>query len=195
VTAEQSDKLKDYLSKRTPFAIYVKVVPNDQEATEYAGQLFNALVQTNLDVNPPNHGGPDGIHIPRLRKPKISDLGADGKRLYPNDDSYIAAHDEWLESEIDRSIAERTYPDFGLSIQVEMPGQPTNPDPRHPTPDAVLGEAFRYAGIEVNGGGGSADTGRYTVSLIVGHRPRQIGTNFTQSVFYRVGRWIMELGR
>jgi hypothetical protein len=195
VTAEQADKLKDYLSKRSPFAIYVKVAPNDQEAAEYAGQLFNALVQTNLDVNPPNHGGPGGIQIPRLRKPKLNDLGVDGKRLYPNDDSYMAAHDEWLESEIDRAIAERTYPDVGLSIQVEEVGQPTNPDPKHPRPDAILQDALRYAGIEVNGSSGSENKEKYSVTLLVGHRPLKIEGSRVNSFRFKIARWIEGLGQ
>jgi hypothetical protein len=196
VTAEQADKLKDYLSKREPFAVSVDVVPNDQEAMEYASRLFNALVQTNWDINPPNHSGPGYIQIPRLRRPKINDVGSDGKPLYSDTAAYLEAHDQWLESEIDRTIAERTYPDVGLSIQVEEVGQPTNPDPKHPRPDAILQEAMRYAGIEVNGGGGSANKEKYSVTLRVGHRPQQLGgSSFKQSIFFRVGRWIMDLGR
>ena len=195
VTAEQSDKLKDYLSKREAYAVTVEVVQNDQEANEYAGQLFNALRQTNWDIDPPNHGGPESIHVPRLRRPQIGDVGNDGKPLYGNLGEFIKADDEWMESEIDRTVAERTWPDVGVSIQVEIPGQPTNPDPKHPPSEAVLRDAMQYAGIEVNGGGMSADRGRYRVSLRIGHRPLQMGTNLKQSVFFRLGRWIMDLGR
>lgn len=195
VTAEQADKLKDFLSKKEPYAVSVEIVQNDQEAAEYAAEIFNALRQTNWDINPPNHGGPGPIRTPRLRRPRISDIGADGKLLYHNNDEYLEAHDEWLESEIDRSITERTYPDVGLFIQVELVGQPINPDPKHPTPDAILRDAMQYAGIEVNGGGGSADRGKYSVSVRVGHRPLQSGVALKQSVFFRLGRWIMDLGR
>lgn len=195
VTAEQADKLKDYLSKREAYPVNVEVVQNDREATEYASQLFNALRQTNWDVDPPNHGGPDVIHIPRLRRPEMGDLGRDGKPLYRNVDEFIKANNDWMESEIDRTITERMWPDLGLSIQVEIPGQPVNPDPKHPTADVVLQEAMRYAGIEVNGSGMSADRGTYKVSLRVGHRPLRMGTNLRQSIFFRMGRWIMDLGR
>jgi len=187
VTAEQADKLKDYLSKREPFAVSVDVVPNDQEATEYAGELFNALVKTNLDINPPNHSGPGSIRIPRLPRPRINDVGSDGKPMYHDISGYLDAHDQWLESEIDRTIAERTYPDVGLSIQTEEVGQPTNPDPKHPKPHEILQDAMRYAGIEVNGGGGSANKDKYSVTLRIGHRPQQLG-DLKQSIFFRIGR-------
>jgi hypothetical protein len=195
VTAEQADKLREYLSKKESYAVSIEVVPNDQEAMEYTGQLFNALRQTNWDINPPNHGGPNYIRIPRLRRPKSNDVGSDGKPLYPDNEKYLEGHDEWLESEIDRSITERTYPDVGLSIQVELPGQPTNTDPKHPTSEAILRDAMQYAGIEVNGSGLSAGRGKYSVVLRVGHRPLQLGTDIRQSAFFRLGRWIMDLGR
>lgn len=195
VTSEQSYKLKDYLSKREAYAVNVEVVQNDQEAAEYAAQLFNALRDTNWDINPPNHDGPHSIRIRRLPRPQFSDRGNDGKPLYHDINEFLKAHDAWIESEIDRTVSERTWPDVGLSIQVDMPGQPTNPDPRHPAPETILQDGLRYAGIEVNGGGGSADTGHYSVSLRIGHRPQKLGTNFEQSVFFRFGRWIMDLGR
>jgi hypothetical protein len=195
VTAEQADKLKDYLSKKEGYAVSVEVVPNDQEAMEYAAELFNALRQTNWDINPPNHGGPNPIRIPRLRKPRTDDVGTDGKSLYRDSNEYLEAHDEWLKSEMDRSITERTYPDVGLSVHVELAGQPSNPDPKRPAPDAILQDAMRYAGIRVDGGGSSADQGKYSVLLRVGHRPQHLGTDLRQSVFFRLGRWIMDLGR
>ena len=61
VTKEQAEKLKHYLSARQPFGFSIEVVPNDQEASEYASELFNAFRQTDLDINPPNHGGPGPI--------------------------------------------------------------------------------------------------------------------------------------
>ncbi len=194
VTAEQSDRLKEYLSKRAAHAISVEVVPNDQEAMGYAGQLFMALRQTNWDIDPPNHGGPAFIHVPHLPKPKLSDLGNDGKPLYRDTSEYLQAHDEWLESEIDRSVTERTYPDIGLSIQVELVGQPINPDPKNPAPDEILRAAMQYAGIEV-GGGGTYNKDRYSVSLRVGHRPLQLGINFRQLLFMKLGSRISEFGQ
>jgi hypothetical protein len=131
VTGKQAEALKDYLSKREPFVVFVRVnSASDQEAMEYAAQLFNALRQTSWDVNPPNHGGPE---------------------ILP----------DWATG-------------IGLCIQVEDVGQPTNPDPKHPAPDVILADALRYAEIEVNGSRGSADKGKYVVSLLVGHRPMQI---------------------
>jgi len=139
---------------------------------------------------------PDPLKVPRLKKPRITDIGPDGKRLYNNDEEYAEAHDEWLESEIDRSITERTYSDIGLFIEVEVMGHPTtNPDPKHPTSAVVLQDAMRYAGIEVNGGGTAEGREANDVTLLVGHRPRQLGVDFTQSITFRVGRWIMWLGQ
>ncbi len=63
--------------------------------------------------------------------------------------------------------------------------------PGHPTPDVILGDAMRYAGIEINcGGGGSGDTNR--IVLMVGHKPRVIGSQ--ESFKYKVIRWIETMG-
>jgi hypothetical protein len=196
VTTEQAEKLRDYLSKREPFAVVLDVVPNDQEAAEYAAELFNALSKTNWDVNPPDHSGPSSISIPFVPRPKLNDVGSNGKPVYRNIGEYEEAHDKWLESEIDRSVPDRMYPNAGLFIEVELPGQPTNPDPKHPRPDTVLQDALLYAGIPLDGGSGSsADKGKYSILLRISHRRRQLPTNFRQSMLFRLGRWIMGLSR
>lgn len=56
ISKEQSQRLHDSLSHHS-FAVGVKVVQGDPEAMEYAAQIFNILRGTDLDVNPPNHGG------------------------------------------------------------------------------------------------------------------------------------------
>lgn len=83
--------------------------------------------------------------------------------------------------------------DSGLEIRTCIPGQPVNPDPKHqhPTPDALLGEAFRDAHVDVNGGGGSADCGDYSVNVLVEHRPVVIGDR--EPLLRRIGRGIERL--
>src|ERR1035437_965276 len=53
--------------------------------------------------------------------------------------------------------------DRDVTIRVGLVGQPKNPDPRHPDPDALLREAFQKAGINA-GGAGSADRGQYSLT-------------------------------
>jgi hypothetical protein len=48
VNAEQADKLKDYLSKKEAYAVSVEVVPNDQEAMEYASELIQCSASDEL---------------------------------------------------------------------------------------------------------------------------------------------------
>jgi hypothetical protein len=158
VSKEQTDKLRGYLSRHDAYAVSVRVVQHDQEAMEYAAQLFNAMRQTNWDINPPNHDGPGYIRFPMTAsKPKPNDVDLDGKPLYRNNEDYLNVRDAWLEMEMSNKIAEQLNDNTGLCIEVEMAGQPTNPDPRHPTPDSILQDAMRYAGIEVNCSGGAAD--------------------------------------
>jgi hypothetical protein len=57
---------------------------------------------------------------------------------------------------------------YGVCIQVEELGQPHNPDPRHPTPDQQLTEAFQ--GI-ANCGGTANNRAKYSLTVVVGHRP------------------------
>src|SRR5438067_10943652 len=54
VTSHQVEEVRAYLSKYSPDAVTVKVIGRDEEAANYAGQLFNALRTTKWDVNPPN---------------------------------------------------------------------------------------------------------------------------------------------
>jgi hypothetical protein len=130
---------------------------------------------------------------PYQKKPTPIEVDKDGRGVYKTYDDYLNAHDEWIEAEIRRSIDENMYDDTGLSIQVDMAGQPVNPDPRHPTPDKILGDGMRSAGIEVTGSGGSADKGTYRVFLMIGHRPRVLGNQ--EPVKYKISRWIESLGQ
>jgi hypothetical protein len=43
VTAQQSDEVHGFLSHRKLYSVTVKVNPRDEEALDYAGQIFNAL--------------------------------------------------------------------------------------------------------------------------------------------------------
>jgi hypothetical protein len=79
----------------------------------------------------------------------------------------------------------------GLDIDVELAGQPTNPDPRHPDPVTVLKDAFQYAGIGVNGGYGAADRGRYAIFITVGHMPR--GLRYEEPLLRKFGNWLRRL--
>lgn len=193
VTRTQSERLREYLSKHDASAVSIRVVQHDQEAMEYAGQLFNAFRQTNWDINPPNHGGPESQHLPTLQnRPSPSDIGNDGKPLYKNMDEYMQAYQAWLDIEMSNKIAEQNFDAIGLCIEVEMPGQPVNPDPRHPTPETVLQDAMRYAGIEVNCSGGGYNRDKYILYVLIGHRPRVIGDQ--EPTFRKIGRWIERLG-
>jgi hypothetical protein len=83
------------------------------------------------------------------------------------------------------------YPalDSGVSLRVGTVGPPTNPDPRHPTPDALLAEAFQRAGnISNGGGGGPSRDGKYHLDVEVGRRPTEIRTPTVRS---QIGQWIM----
>lgn len=118
-----------------------------------------------------------------------------GKLLYKGDNDYFMAHDEWIETEIRRNLDERIYPATGLSIQ-EMhvgPAPTTNPDPRFPPNAQILQEAFRNAGIEVNGGGSAFYRDKDELYLLVGHRPLVIG--YEEPMLSRIGRWIERLGQ
>jgi len=193
ISKQEVERLRDYLSRHESSAITIRVVKHDPEAMEYAAQLFNALRETNWDVDPPNHGGPDYIALdPYVKRPKVDDKDNMGNRIFKTVDSYRDAHDSWIESEIKRSIDEQTYDISGLAIEVFMTGQPTNPDPRHPTPDSVLADAFRYAGIEVNGGGGAYDRQKNGMFLYVGHR---VQGNGEMPLLFKIGRWVERLGQ
>jgi hypothetical protein len=60
----------------------------------------------------------------------------------------------------------------GLSINVELPGQPQNPDPKRPTPDVILRRALDAAKVVINGSGASYNRPAYSIVLTVG--PRQL---------------------
>lgn len=193
VSKEQAQKLREYFAKHDAYAVSVKVVPHDQEAMEYAAQLFNAMRETNWDIDPPNHDGPGYMRYQfLLKKPRRGDLDSHGKPMYITDDAYEDAHDEWLRQMTDNEIAEQINDNFGLCINVEEPGQPTNPDPRHPKPEAILADGFRYADIEINCSGGASDRETYRLFLVVGHRPRILGKQ--EPILRKFGRWIEGLG-
>lgn len=60
----------------------------------------------------------------------------------------------------------------GVSINVEFPGQPVNPDPKHPRPDEILNRAMNEAKIVVNGSGAVYNRAGYAITLTIG--PRQM---------------------
>jgi hypothetical protein len=188
VTNEQRLRLKEYLDKQQPFAVHVEVVPNDPEAMEYAGQIFNALRDTNLDVNPPNHGGVESVQIPGLPEPKLTDKDPSGRPLYRDMNAFMEAEDQWIKYEVGRQVAERTYPDTGLGIHVRLTGQPVNPDPHHPTNESILADAFKYAGILVTAGGGEYSRSEQKIWVLVGHRPMR--TEDSSSILAKLGGWL-----
>lgn len=59
----------------------------------------------------------------------------------------------------------------GLSMQIEHAGQPQPFDPKHPTPDYLLGEALRQGGIPPNGVANSYASQAYKLTLSIGPRP------------------------
>jgi hypothetical protein len=59
----------------------------------------------------------------------------------------------------------------GISINVEQTGQPQNPDPKHPTPEAILKQALDEAKIVVSGGGGAYNRPAYSITIAIGPRP------------------------
>jgi len=188
ITKQQAQKLREYLSKRESCAVTIKVVRHDQEAMEYAGQLFNAMRQTNWDINPPNHGGPEYVKFePYGAKPNLSNYGQN------HIEAFLRDYAEWVNAEVRRNADENNFDATGLNIQVEMPGQPVNPDPRHPTPDQLLSDALQYAGLEEPGRGGSYNKDGYKLSLLVGHRPRILGDQ--TPLKDRIAHWIESRGQ
>ena len=191
VTKEQSERLREYLSKYEPSSVSIQAILHDQEAIGYASQIFSAMRQTTWDVDPPNHDGPAFLRLqPYEKRPKPDDVDANGRRLYRNFDDYLNAHDEWIESEIRRKADEESYPLEGIQIYIESPGQPANPDPRHPRPETVLADAMNYSGIEVNGSGGSYNHQKYVLYIRVGHKPRGGGQQ-RASLRNKIVQWLM----
>ena len=194
VTQEETDKLREYLAAHDAGAVNIRVVQHDQEAMEYAGELFNSMRQTNWDVNPPNHDGIAYIQDPmRTIEPKPADADSNGNPIYKDTNDFLIAHDAWLETRISNEFSNQINDTSGLCVQVDLPGQPQNPDPRRPDPALVLRDAMDHAGIEVNCLGGAADMGKYTIFLTVGHRPRVMGQG--PPMRYKIARWIMRMGR
>jgi hypothetical protein len=60
----------------------------------------------------------------------------------------------------------------GIAINVEQTTQPQNPDPKHPTPEAILQGALERAKIPVSGGGGAYNRPAYSITIGIG--PRQL---------------------
>jgi hypothetical protein len=81
--------------------------------------------------------------------------------------------------------------DRGVVIRVGYVNQGSNPDPKHPRPDELLSMAFDAAHIE-HSGGGAYNQDKYSLIVEVGHRPTII--NRPPSLFFRLGRWLMDLG-
>jgi hypothetical protein len=194
LTGGQSERLRSSLSNVAGFTVYVKFVKNDPEALEYAGEIYNALRQTNLDLNPPTHGGPVAFTLPDYQQePHFDDREKNGKPVFHDLSSFMRANNEWVESEIRHSQDENNYPATGLAIEVQWAGQPTNPDPRRPRPDETLLKALRDSGVDVNGTGASFNRGRYEVTLLVGHRPRALSGG--APLLFRIGHWIETLSQ
>ena len=106
----------------------------------------------------------------------------------------MAAYDAWLQVEMSDKIAERTPDMTGLCIDVQLAGQPTNPDPRRPAPEEILREALHSADIEVNCSGGAYSRDKYALFLTVGHRPHGQPTQRAR-ILYIISRWIQGLAR
>lgn len=189
VTKKQVERLREYLSKQTPSTISVRVVLNDGEAMEYAGQLFNAMRRTNWEATRIEY-----LKIPNAHRPAPTptDVDAQGKRLYKDNEEFLKAYSAWIEMDITNKLDEHAWGEEGLCIQTEFAGQPPSPDPRKTTPEQVLKDALTYAGIEVNCGGGSPDRGKDVLILFVGHRPRILGD--TEPLLTRIGEWLQRLG-
>jgi hypothetical protein len=195
VSKEQGQKLRDYLRNHDPYSVTVRVVPRDQEAINYAGQIFNALRQTNWDVQ-----GIEYAKIPASSKPMLNDLDAGGKPLYRNIGDFLDARDAWLEIEIDRKISEQLYDGYGVSIFSEFTGQPTRPDKLHPTSEMKLEEAqgtlkaaMAYANIEVDSSGAGYSRSKEYLYILVLHKSKQVEADIPWRA--RLQNWIIRLLR
>jgi hypothetical protein len=174
ITERQANDLHKYLSKYEPSTLHIKVVQNDPEAVEYAGYLFKSLVDAGWDINPPDH------KFEFLEMPSTQAKPDPGDPRYKGDlNAYLAARDVWLHWEILREVTEKwMYPTNGLTLHVERVGQQgLSGDPKHPAPDTSLAKALQYANIEF-GGSDSANQPTYSITLVVGHRPK---ANYKQS--------------
>jgi len=193
VTEIQKKQVRDYLASREASAVSIQVIQKDDEAMGYAAQLWDMLRDTTWDIDPPNHGGPNYYRTYNpIKKPTPGDLDATGKPRYKNFGDYMNAYDGWLLPEISDQIADRNPDITGLCIYVRLTGQPANPDPRHPTPEAILRDALHAADIDVNCSAGMYDRDKYELLLVVGHRPRG-QTSTRAQVVYKLSRWIQGL--
>jgi hypothetical protein len=193
VTGQQTSRLCDFLSHHDSFSVGVRVADvSDQESSDYAGQLFNALRKSKLDVNPPNHDGPGPVRLREyMPRPSKTDTDRDGSPLFKSDDAFMEAQDAWIDAEIRWMMDSRFYQAYGLNIMETIVGAAVNPDPLHPSNVAILQDALRYAGIDANGGG-SASGKTEDIYLLVGRRPMKIG--YEQPILLRFGRWIERVG-
>jgi hypothetical protein len=195
ITDRQSLRLREYLSHRNSFGLGVKIANmNDPESLDYASEIFTALRNARLEVNPPRHDGPGPVKLHEyMPRPHKTDKSATGSLLYKNDDSFITAQDAWIDSEIARIIDQRNFPATGLTIIEVIPDSaPTNnADPSHSTRAMILHDALVYAGIE-NSGSGLANGNEGELYLLVGRRPMVLGDK--PPILSRIGRWIERLG-
>lgn len=169
VTTDEAKKLRDYLSHYDKYKVRVKMIPYDYEAQQYALEIYNAMLDTNWDVE---GSGPETILFSATPRPKKSD--------YKNDADYLEARDDWIESFVNGRFDEEVTGQQGLCIRVESSGAPITKNPKHPTSDIVLRDALKYAGISSGCLNGGATAEHYTVSLIVGHRPRELNPHETR---------------
>lgn len=147
VSPEQAAKLQEYLSRYDPAAVQMRVVWN-QEAMDFASQLYFALIKTKWEINPPSHTGPDFLHQSNIfTKPAPDEKDANGKPRFPTLAAYMNAHDDWQRIEIEnRFIEHGDTMNYGICVNQESPG-PINPDPQHPDPQQILVLALQYAGF------------------------------------------------
>ena len=79
--------------------------------------------------------------------------------------------------------------DQGVIVRVDQGGESRNPDPRHPTPDVLLGKALRAAHLESAAGGGAYISGKSSLILEVGRRPVEVGVHSLRVKMYQ---WIYQ---
>lgn len=179
VTESQKDQLISYLSKHDPYTVSILVVPNDQEARNYANQLYNALMQSNWNINPPDHGGPRAVTEPQHSPaPQPSEF----KTL----DEWSKAHDQWLRADLAHMRDEEESTIVGLCIWARDDGKGETPDPRRATPGQILAKVL---GTDCTMGG----LGNYTssLSLVIGHRQLEIRKKtWLFPISQRIAKWL-----
>lgn len=183
ITAKQADDLREYFSHHEPCVISVKVVPDDPEAMDYANMLFEALIKTKCDIDPPKHNGPDFYKVTTLS------TVVPERRDYNNDNDYLIAHSTWVEGE----LARRKYIGLtGFCVGVDEAAHPDgrdSQDPNHPDPEIVVEDALKYAKIGPNCFGFLKD--QNTVPILIGHRPLAIRKySWLQPWYDRIRKWV-----